>query len=609
MPYFYTLPKVHKAQRPPPWRPIISGQGSLMEPLSAFVDHFLRPIVQTMPTYLKDTTDVLRAIPEIEYNAETDYLVSFDVESLYTSIPQDETLDTIRTILSETVLDSITPVPFIMALAKLAMKENFFRYEDTIYLQTSGTTDGAKLYAADGEEKESSSVRSEVPRSREGEKPEDVISKPGGHREHKPPRRTSGEVWLTKADLLESKFLLTRDNHTNLVIRIIPGAVGFTYLTFNEGDTVPIAYKSHLYTLAEMRFSTVEKVLTAVQMAILKERALSKGKRMLVVTPYPALEAVTKASVPNSEALHPRWIQWAASLTSPDVTFIFDASLQSQEFLQYEFVHPAPMTMRPLEDFHCIIYTDGSARVAHGSKHAYVSACAIVVGTMVNDEFKSDVVHTQTLGDCTAQLAELRSLMLALEYADPSVTTPIVSDSYYCVQSYNENLFFWIQNDFRDSKGSTIKHKMIWVRVAELKEQLPLVYVIHSLGHQRLGVHSVGNSLADEAAKTAVSTYLVAAITRSKSKIDDDMLAAVGATEKGSKYPKGFPSKYSYHLSPDKVPYVKIPDVGERLIPNTDHRSTLITAAHEGVSAAHSGISATIGKCKASRLSIVHASS
>lgn len=41
-------------------------------------------------------------------------------------------------------------------------------------------------------------------------------------------------------DLLATNFLLTRDNHTNLVIRIVPGVVGFTYLTFNEGDTVPI---------------------------------------------------------------------------------------------------------------------------------------------------------------------------------------------------------------------------------------------------------------------------------------------------------------------------------------------------------------------------------
>ncbi|XP_078528026.1 uncharacterized protein LOC144804150 [Lissotriton helveticus] len=331
-------------------------------------------------------------------------------------------------------------------------------------------------------------------------------------------------------------------------------------------------------------------------MAILKERALSQGKRMLVVTPCPALEADTKASVPNSKALHPWWIQWAASLTSSDVTFVFDASLRSQEYLQYEFVHPAPLAMRPLEDFHCIIYTDGSAQVAHGSKHAYVSACTIVVGAMVNDKFKSRVVHTQTLGDCTAQLAELRALMLSLEYADPSVTTLIVSDSYYCVQSYNENLFFWIQNDFHDSKGSTKKHKMIWVRVAELKEQLPLVFVIHTLGHQRVGVYAVGNSLADEAAKSAVSTYLVAAVTRSKSKIDDDILAAVAATEKGGKHPTGFPSKYTYHLSPDKVPYVKIPEVGERLIPNSDRRATLITAAHEGVASAHAGVSATVAQ-------------
>lgn len=61
-----------------------------------------------------------------------------------------------------------------------------------------------------------------------------------------------------QTDLLATNYLLTCDNHTNLVLSIVPGSVGFTYLTFNEGDTVPIAYKSHLYTAAEMRFSTTE---------------------------------------------------------------------------------------------------------------------------------------------------------------------------------------------------------------------------------------------------------------------------------------------------------------------------------------------------------------
>ena len=58
-PYFYILPKVHKHPTTPPGRPIVSGIGSILEPLSKFADSFLRPLVQRTSTYLKDTKDIL----------------------------------------------------------------------------------------------------------------------------------------------------------------------------------------------------------------------------------------------------------------------------------------------------------------------------------------------------------------------------------------------------------------------------------------------------------------------------------------------------------------------------------------------------------------------
>lgn len=128
----------------------------------------------------------------------------------------------------------------------------------------------------------------------------------------------------------------THINTTNLVIRIIPGQWGYTYLTFNEGEKIPIAYKSHLYTAAEMRFSSTEKISTEVQTAVAKERALAQGKKIIVVTPVPALEAITRASIPNAKALHPRLIQWTNSLAATDVNYRFDQSLKIKEFLQYE---------------------------------------------------------------------------------------------------------------------------------------------------------------------------------------------------------------------------------------------------------------------------------
>ncbi|KAJ1127183.1 hypothetical protein NDU88_005586 [Pleurodeles waltl] len=155
-------------------------------------------------------------------------------------------------------------------------------------------------------------------------------------------------------------------------------------------------------------------------------------------------------------------------------------------------------------------------------------------------------MFTQTLEDCTAQLAEKKALVMALEHTDPAQLTLIVYDLYYSVQSFNDYLHYWCQNGFRDAKGNTIKHRLLSVNVADLTETLPNFHVVHTPGHQRIGIHVAGNTLADEAAKSAVATAAVAAVTRSGTKPVNDIWAAVKATAEGTPYPKAFPAKYSY---------------------------------------------------------------
>ncbi|KAJ1101241.1 hypothetical protein NDU88_006313 [Pleurodeles waltl] len=336
---------------------------------------------------------------------------------------------------------------------------------------------------------------------------------------------------LSNEDLLAAKHLHTQDNKTHLVIRVIAGAIGFTYVTFNEGETVPIGYKSHLYSAAEQRFAPTERILTAVQMAVIKERPLAQGKRIIVVSPIPAIEAVTEASVPNAKALHPRWIQWATSLTATNVDYIFDPKLQTQEFLQYEVEYPVPADTLPIDQYQVVMYTDGSEQPP----------------------------------------------------------------------SFNEYLHYWCLNGFRDSKGNTIKHRLLWGKVADLKETLPKVHVVHTLGHQRVGIHVAGNTLGDEAAKSAVAVATVAAVTRSSSRPDTEILAAIKATVDGTPYPKRFSNKYQYFMGSMLNAEVKIPGVGVhvREIPNKVVRPELINAAHEGVASAHAGVAATISLLQA----------
>lgn len=103
---FYGLPKIHKSptiqsaiqeqksqyvKLPPPddlkLRPIVAGPKSPTHRLSNCLDIILKPLCKHVPSYIRDDIDFLKYIPD-EVESET-ILVSFDVVSLYTSIPHE----------------------------------------------------------------------------------------------------------------------------------------------------------------------------------------------------------------------------------------------------------------------------------------------------------------------------------------------------------------------------------------------------------------------------------------------------------------------------------------------------------------------------------------
>ena len=87
---FYLLPKIHKGKLPPPGRPIISAIGSPTKKISQFVDFFLQPHLQRMPSYVKDTGDFLHIISKLDNLPPDTILVTLDVTSLYTNVPLEQ---------------------------------------------------------------------------------------------------------------------------------------------------------------------------------------------------------------------------------------------------------------------------------------------------------------------------------------------------------------------------------------------------------------------------------------------------------------------------------------------------------------------------------------
>ncbi len=131
------LPKMHKTLETPPGRPIISGNGSITEPASIFVDYFIKLMVSELPSYIQDTTHVLNIIKNMK-NTETSILATMDVESLYTNIDHEEGLEALSHNLEMRSPLEKPPASFILQLAEWT-----FLFQDQLYKQIRGTAMGA----------------------------------------------------------------------------------------------------------------------------------------------------------------------------------------------------------------------------------------------------------------------------------------------------------------------------------------------------------------------------------------------------------------------------------------------------------------------------------
>ena len=146
IPVFYTLTKIHKPTLV--GRPIISGCSGPTERISAFVDHLIQPIAQQQTSYLKDTTDFINFIERIKL-LNSAILVSMDVTSLYTNIPQREGITTVCHAYEE-FHQGNPPVctRFLSEMLSLILQENSFQFNGKDYLQSHGTAMSTKMAVA-----------------------------------------------------------------------------------------------------------------------------------------------------------------------------------------------------------------------------------------------------------------------------------------------------------------------------------------------------------------------------------------------------------------------------------------------------------------------------
>ncbi len=89
---FYGLPNVHK--QGVPLRPIFSLKGTPMFGMTKWISRRLEGLIGDSQTSVKSPVDFTNLIRDLKFE-DTDVMVSFDVISLFTSIPQDLGINTI----------------------------------------------------------------------------------------------------------------------------------------------------------------------------------------------------------------------------------------------------------------------------------------------------------------------------------------------------------------------------------------------------------------------------------------------------------------------------------------------------------------------------------
>uniref|UniRef100_A0A8C5PYV0 Reverse transcriptase domain-containing protein n=1 Tax=Leptobrachium leishanense TaxID=445787 RepID=A0A8C5PYV0_9ANUR len=144
IPVFYLLPKIHKDINNPPGRPIISRIESITSRLSQYIDILLQPLVKTTQAYLKDTTNVLELIDQIQWEPEY-IMVTCDVTSLYSIIPHKIGCEAVKFFLEKGYLYPPDQIDFILESIELILKNNFFMFEGQMYRQETGMAMGTRF--------------------------------------------------------------------------------------------------------------------------------------------------------------------------------------------------------------------------------------------------------------------------------------------------------------------------------------------------------------------------------------------------------------------------------------------------------------------------------
>lgn len=143
VPRLYGLPKTHKEQCP--LRPILSMCGSPVHKTAAWLTKLISPVKDYFQKYsVKDSFEFVKCLRD--YDVNNCKMVSFDIKSLFTSVPLRETIDIIISTIRDNNLDvGGINLETLRSLLELCTHDMQFVFDGQFYRQIDGVSMGSCL--------------------------------------------------------------------------------------------------------------------------------------------------------------------------------------------------------------------------------------------------------------------------------------------------------------------------------------------------------------------------------------------------------------------------------------------------------------------------------
>ena len=138
-PKFYISPKIHKESTPR--KPMINSVNCHTSEILRFVDHHLQPLVREIPSYNKRTNFFINKINNFALQSNS-LLLTMDVKSLYTSIPNNEGIASVKKKYDH-YPNKAMPTKIKTTFLALILTLNNFIFNSKFYVQITGCAMGA----------------------------------------------------------------------------------------------------------------------------------------------------------------------------------------------------------------------------------------------------------------------------------------------------------------------------------------------------------------------------------------------------------------------------------------------------------------------------------